>query len=115
MVAVIHKKRALPIYWQFLPKKGASNFQEQKAILKAVLKLLKRYQLIVLGDREFHSIDLANWLQRRKVGFVLRQKKDRQIKEKLRTSQSLNAFEFSPGQSHFFSKVGVGKKGNGEV
>jgi hypothetical protein len=114
MVAVIHKKRALPIYWQFLPKKGASNFQEQKAILKAVLKLLKRYQLIVLGDREFHSIDLANWLQRRKVGFVLRQKKDRQIKEKLWTSQSLNAFEFSPGQSHFFSKVGVGKKGFGQ-
>jgi len=55
MVAVIYKKRALPVYWQFLPKKGASNLIEQKAILKAVLKLLKSYQLIVLGDREFHS------------------------------------------------------------
>jgi hypothetical protein len=104
-----------PLYWQFLPKKGASNFQEQKAILKAVLKLLKSYQLIVLGDREFHSIELANWLHSRKVSFVLRQKKDRKIKEKGGDYQSLNAFGFYPGQSHFFSQVGVGEKGNGEV
>jgi len=113
MVAVIYQKRALPIYWQFLPKKGASNFQEQKAILKAVLKLLKSYQLIILGDREFHGSELANWLQSRKVSFVLRQKKDRQIKKKGRASQSLNAFEFYPSQSHFFSKVRVGKQGFG--
>jgi len=114
MVAVIQKKRALPIYWQFLSKKGASNFQEQKAILKAVFKLLKSYQLIILGDREFHSIELANWLQHRKVSFVLRQKKDRKIKEKGHDSQLLNAFEFYPGQCHFFSGVGVGKKGFGQ-
>ena len=114
MVAVIYQKRALPVYWQFLPKKGASNLIEQKAILKAVLKLLKSYQLIVLGDREFHSIELANWLHSRKVSFVLRQKKDRQIKEKFGSYQSLNTFEFSPGQSHFFSGVGVRKKGFGQ-
>jgi hypothetical protein len=114
MVAVIHQKRALPVYWQFLPKKGASNLMEQKAILKPVLKLLKSYQLIVLGDREFHGSELANWLQSKKVSFVLRQKKDRQIKEKGGASQALNAFEFSPGQSHFFSKVEVGKKGFGK-
>jgi hypothetical protein len=96
-----------------LPKKGASNFREQKAILKAVLKLLKSYQLIVLGDREFHSIELANWLHSRKISFVLRQKKDRKIKEKGHSYQSLNAFEFHPGQSHFFSKVRVRKQGFG--
>jgi hypothetical protein len=97
-----------------LPKKGASNLQEQKAILKAVLKLLKSYQLIVLGDREFHSIELANWLHSRKISFVLRQKKDRKIKEKGGDYQFLKAFEFYPGQSHFFSQVGVGKKGFGQ-
>ena len=95
-------------------EKRASNFQEQKAILKAVFKLLKSYQLIILGDREFHSIELANWLQHRKVSFVLRQKKDRKIKEKGHDSQLLNAFEFYPGQCHFFSGVGVGEKGFGQ-
>jgi hypothetical protein len=64
-----------------------------------------------LGDREFHSIELANWLHSRKISFVLRQKKDRKIKEKGNSYQSLNAFEFHPGQSHFFSKVRVKKQG----
>ncbi|NBD18493.1 MAG: hypothetical protein GVY04_20890 [Cyanobacteria bacterium] len=39
-------------------KKGASNFAQQKALLKPAFKLLKNYQLIVLGDREFHSLVL---------------------------------------------------------
>jgi hypothetical protein len=75
VIALIYKKRSLPIYWQFLDKKGASNFREQQALLKPVLKLLKSYQLIILGDREFHSVKLANWLDQQNLGFLLRQKK----------------------------------------
>ncbi len=75
-------KRSLPIYWQFLPKKGASNLAEQKAILRPALKLLKTYQIIILGDREFHSAELANWLIEKKVGFAFRQKKTTNIQVK---------------------------------
>ncbi|WP_287294628.1 hypothetical protein [Moorena sp. SIO2C4] len=35
---------------RFLNKRGASNCDEQKAILRPVLKLLKDYELVILGD-----------------------------------------------------------------
>jgi len=72
VVALIYKKRSLPINWQFLDKKGESNFREQQSLLKPVIRLLKPYQLIILGDREFHSVKLVNWLNQQNLGFVLR-------------------------------------------
>jgi hypothetical protein len=56
MLAVIYRKRALPIYWKMLDKKGSSNLLEQQQLLIPVLKLLADYNLVILGDREFHSI-----------------------------------------------------------
>ncbi|WP_293063273.1 hypothetical protein [Okeania sp. SIO2B3] len=53
VIAAVYKKRALPIYWQVLKKKGSTNFLEQKALIKPVLRLFKAYQLIIIGDREF--------------------------------------------------------------
>ena len=41
MVSVIWKKRALPIYWLLLNKKGSSNFYEQVATIKP---RYKKYQ-----------------------------------------------------------------------
>jgi hypothetical protein len=82
MIAVIMEKRAMPIYWQFIAKKGASNLTEQQALIRPVLRLLKNYEIVLLGDREFHSVKLAKWLLERKVYFVLRQKKSTYFKEK---------------------------------
>lgn len=56
MVSVIWKKRALPIYWLLLSKKGSSNFYEQVAVIKPVVRLLKEYQLVIVGDREYRSV-----------------------------------------------------------
>jgi hypothetical protein len=44
-------RRALPIYWVLLDKKGSRDFGEQKKFLKPVLRLLKPYPLVVMGDR----------------------------------------------------------------
>ena len=57
MVSVIWRKRALPIYWLLLDKKGSSNFSEQIATIRPVLKLLKDYKLVVIGTR--NDIDIA--------------------------------------------------------
>ena len=62
MASVIWKKRALPIYWLLLDKKGSSNFYEQVATIRPVLKLLKDYKLVVIGDREYRSTAFALWL-----------------------------------------------------
>jgi hypothetical protein len=76
MVSIIWKKRAFPVYWQFLGKAGSSNLQEQIAVIRPVLKLLSCYEIVVIGDREFRSVELAYWLKKKKVYFALRQKQD---------------------------------------
>ena len=80
MVSVIWKKRALPIYWLLLSKKGSSNFYEQVATIRPVLRLLKEYKLVVIGDREYRSTAFALWLTKKKLYFVLRLNKNTLIK-----------------------------------
>ncbi|MEG4115819.1 hypothetical protein QUA37_28925 [Microcoleus sp. Pol12A6] len=74
MVSAIVQKRTFPIFSTLLDKQGASNLAEQQQVLPPVITLLKKYKLIIIGDREFHSIELAQWLHRQRVSFVLRQK-----------------------------------------
>ena len=75
VASVICGKRALPVYWILLDKKGSSNLGEQKKFLKPVLKLLKSYPVVVIGDREFQSVQLGKWLDEKGIAFILRQKK----------------------------------------
>ena len=63
MVSAIYQKRAFPIFWTLLDKQGASNLAEQQQVLRPVIRLFKKYKLVIIGDREFHSIELAQWLQ----------------------------------------------------
>jgi hypothetical protein len=72
MVSVVYRKRAIPLYWQLLDKQGQSALSEQQVVLRPVFALLRQYRLVVLGDREFHSVALAAWLRQQHVNFVLR-------------------------------------------
>ncbi|NES73859.1 MAG: hypothetical protein F6K24_56100 [Okeania sp. SIO2D1] len=75
--------RALPIYWKFLTHQGSSNLTEQQAVMRPVFQLLKKYQIILIADREFHSIFRAHWLkqyQKHQVYFGLRRKKSTMVK-----------------------------------
>jgi hypothetical protein len=107
IAAVILERRALPIYWQFLDKQGASNLAEQQALLRPVFKLLKNYELVILGDREFHSVELARWLIEKKVYFVFRQKKNTLIKLKRQPYQPLAALPLRPGMKLFLTGIKV--------
>jgi Transposase DDE domain len=107
MVAVICEKRAIPVYWQFLAKRGASNLAEQQALLRPIFRLLKTYEIVVLGDREFHSVELAKWLKSRKIYFVLRQKKDTNFQAKNQTYQELTSLKLTPGMKLFLTGIKV--------
>ncbi len=72
MVSLVYQNRSIPLYWQWLDKLGQSNFNEQKRLLKPVFQLLKQRSFILLGDREFHSIELAAWCVEKQVSFVFR-------------------------------------------
>jgi hypothetical protein len=81
MVSVVYQKRAIPVYWQVLDKQGHSSLAEQKAVLRPVLKIVHPYQAVVLGDREFHSVALADWLRQQPAKFVLRLPKSTMVKQ----------------------------------
>ena len=113
VIAVIWKKRALPIYWQLLNKRGASNLAEQQALIRPVLRLLKQYELVIIGEREFHSIKLAYWLKesakKQKVFFAFRQKQDTNQKNKHENYQNFSQLNIKPGMKIFLTNVSVTK------
>jgi len=110
MVSLIWGTHALPVYWELLPKLGNSSLRQQKKVLTPVLRLLKPYPVVVIGDREFHSPKLANWLREVGVDSVLRQKKSAHIADKNTKCQALKHRGFQPGQYHFFKDVSANKE-----
>jgi hypothetical protein len=80
-ICLIWQQRALPLYWQILPKKGCSNIREQKKLIRAIFSLLNKYKFVLIGDREFGSVKLAKWLSEKNVRFVLIIQKGRYIEE----------------------------------
>jgi hypothetical protein len=110
VVSVIWKKRAWPIYWQFLEHKGSSNLAQQQALLRPVFRLLKSYKIVVIGDREFRSVELAYWLKQQKVYFALRLKQGSYIKLRGENSRKLKELGLVPGMKLFLTGVKLTKK-----
>jgi hypothetical protein len=108
-LVLIWHKRAIPLYWCLLPKLGNSNLQEQTFALQQVLPLLKEYKVIVLGDREFCSVDLASWLKATGVSFCLRLKKNHCLATENLIWQRLDRLGIVPGTSLYFQGVRVRK------
>jgi hypothetical protein len=104
-ISLIEERRAIPTFWQSLPKRGSSNLGEHKALIRPLLRLFKGYRILVLGDREFHSVKLANWLQGKGIDFVLRQKQGTYVRLPNSSFQRLAALGLVPGVSLFFEHV----------
>ncbi len=50
MISLVSEHRAIPIYFELLPKLDSSGLAEQLALIAKVLPLLKEYKKVVLGD-----------------------------------------------------------------
>ena len=109
MISIVYDKRSIPIYWQLSPKLGASNLTEQIEIFEKVLPLFKNYQPLVLGDREFCSVKLADWLRKKSVQFCLRLKKSEFVEIKNDVWTELKSLGLKPGFSLFIQGVKVTK------
>ena len=93
------------IYWLLLSKKGSSNFYEQVATIRPILKLLKDYKLVLIGDREYRSTALALWLTKKKIYFILRLNKSTKIRPRYKKYQSLGSLDIKPGNKILCSQV----------
>jgi hypothetical protein len=109
MISLIWNKRGIPIYFELLPKLGNSNFDEQKLAFLKVLPLFQNYKTVVLGDREFCSLKLGNWLREEKVYFCLRLKKDTFIEQGDGIWQELNDLGLQPGMSFYLQGTKITK------
>ena len=105
VISLIWDKRAIPLYWELLDKKGSSNIDEQVSLIAPILNLLKDYELLVLGDREFGSVKLASWLSEQEVKFVFRVKQERYIQQESADYTHLSSLGLLPGTRFFFKNV----------
>ena len=58
-ISLIWSRRAIPLYWEILPKRGSTNLQEQQNLITPVLDLLQDYQIIILGGCD--NLVLSSW------------------------------------------------------
>ena len=105
VASLIKNNRAIPLNWMLLDKKGNSNLAEQRRLLKSTLRLLKGYQVIVIGDREFGNINLADWLSRQGCRYVLRTKSNKYIQQEEQEYQQLKSLGLKPGKSFYLKQV----------
>lgn len=74
------------------------------------MRLLKDYKLVVLGDREFCSVKLGNWLRQEEVYFCLRVKKGTHIALENENYIALKELGLRPGNQFFLDGVSVTKQ-----
>ena len=109
VVAAILNKRAIPIYWIMLDKKGCSNLEEQQQLIRPALTLLSNYQIVLLGDREFRGVHLAAWLTQLKVKYVFRIKGDTYIDDNHGNICLVNQLKTTPGVRYLHSGIKLTK------
>lgn len=109
IISIIYRNRAIPVYFKRLSKFGSSNISEQKEVISNVLELFNDYQVVILGDREFCSAKLAEWLHSKALKFCLRLKENEQVELKNNMWLQLKNCGLKPGISFFLENVKVTK------
>jgi hypothetical protein len=109
MIAIIIDRRAMPIYWEFLDKKGCSNLAEQQQVLRPVFELFAEDQIFLLGDREFRGVHLAAWLTQLKIKYVFRIKGDTWVETKNGQLCLVNKLECKSGSRYFHESAKLTK------
>ena len=112
VVSLIKNKRGIPLNWMLLDKKGNSNIREQRRLLKSTLRLFKGYEVIVIGDREFGNVNLADWLCLQGCSYVLRTKSNKYIQLEGGNYQQLISLGLKPKKSFYLKQVKFTKQPN---
>jgi hypothetical protein len=97
------------ICWEFLENTGSSNLSSQKRVIEKAISLFSEYKIVILGDREFCSVTLANWLREKGLYFCLRQKKTTNVSEDKELYQEMRALGLVRGTSLFLNGVNITK------
>lgn len=109
VISWIYKRRAIPLHFVLLDKKGNSNLSEQTQLIADVISKFQKYKVVILGDREFCSVDLGSWLREKKVYFCLRLKKNNFVELESKIWCQLQQLGLKPGISFYLRGVKMTK------
>jgi hypothetical protein len=77
MISVAYKGISIPLLWTLLPKRGNSNEQERRQLLKRYLRLFGRESIdCIMGDREFIGKDWFRYMANKRIPFYMRIKEN---------------------------------------
>ena len=77
VIAIAHRGVAFPTLWTFLDKRGSSLSEERIDLLQGFFKLIDPKDIaFFLADREFIGVMWFNYLNKRRVPFAIRIRKD---------------------------------------
>ena len=98
MVSVYYRKRAIPLVWRVLAHKGNSTFKECNQILAHLAELLPTgCTVIILGDREFGTVDMMRSIRLHNWDFCLRVKGSHWVCPRLGVWAKLKDLAPAPG------------------
>lgn len=110
MVSIVYQRWEIPIYFRLLPFKGYSNLAAQKSVLEPALAIFNEFKVVVLGEREFCSVDLAKWLSKEaQVYLSLRLRKNEYIKLEEQIWFQVKQLKLAPATALFYEGVRVTK------
>ncbi|EDX84257.1 hypothetical protein S7335_1954 [Synechococcus sp. PCC 7335] len=101
--------QAIPLSWRLMENLGNSDYVEQTQLLTKALPMLSANKIVVLGDREFCSVDLARWLGEKGHYFCLRQKQSTWMKAGETDWQKLTTLGLRPGTQGFYNALTLTK------
>jgi len=101
MLSIAYKGIAIPLMWDFLPKRGNSNTTERIALLKRFIKQFGKERIAcLLADREFVGNDWFSWLRSEGISFCIRIKSNTQTSNSLGLDVNVDAlfYDLKPGE-----------------
>ncbi|HEY9876197.1 MAG TPA: hypothetical protein V6D12_22395 [Candidatus Obscuribacterales bacterium] len=72
VISLILSKRAIPIFWQILSKRGRSNIKKQQNLILPVLQIFKNYQIItpLMSNWVSANAKTLMWQDFSRLGYV---------------------------------------------
>jgi hypothetical protein len=106
-ISLVWQRRGILLWCEALNKCGSSSYKEQVDTLGKVLPALSGYTVVVLGDREFCSVQLGQWLGKVGAYFCLRLKRNTEVQGPNTLPQQLQELGLVAGQKLFLNDLQV--------
>ena len=103
MLGIAHRGIALPVFWSVLDKPGNSDTPERIALMERFLQVFGAGRIAaLLADREFVGEDWFCWLQRQRIPFPQRLKRNTRVPNAWNRMMRLDELfgSLAPGERH---------------